>query len=321
MGAFASTIEPLRIANLVSDQEVFRWSLASVNGEPVTASNGIAFQVDSGFEDMKRGQTACVCSGQNVQKYQSKPLHNWLRKQSRLGVNLAGVCTGSYILAAADLLNGYRCTIHWENLAAFTEDFPDISASTRLFELDRDRFTCAGGTSPIDMMVTLIALVEDKDLAQKVAEEMIHAPIRDQTEHQRISLPARIGVRHPKLVKVVEIMESNLEEPMSPTSLAKQVGISTRQLERLFNRYLNRTPKRYYLELRLQKARQLLLQTSMSVINVALACGFTSPSHFSKCYRTFFERTPYRERGLPGPHLSAAVALAEDRAAKDTNAN
>jgi transcriptional regulator GlxA family with amidase domain len=123
--------------------------------------------------------------------------------------------------------------------------------------------------------------------------------VRAAGEEQRLSAPARIGVRHPKLVAVVQRMEGAIEDPVSPADLATEAGMSTRQLERLFRRYLNRSPKRYYMELRLQKARSLLLQTDMSVINVALACGFTSPSHFSKCYRAQFGRTPYRERGAP----------------------
>ena len=129
---------------------------------------------------------------------------------------------------------------------------------------------------------------------------VLHSPIRHHSEHQRMSLPARIGARHPKLVGIIEKMEENLEEPLSPSLLAKQAGLSTRQLERLFRRYVDRSPKRYYLELRLKKARSLLLQTDMSVINVALACGFASPSHFSKCYRSHYNTTPYRERGTQG---------------------
>ena len=120
---------------------------------------------------------------------------------------------------------------------------------------------------------------------------------RTDQDTQRLSVPTRIGVRHPKLSQVIQMMESNIEEPISPSLLAKYVGMSTRQLERLFRRYLNRSPKRYYMELRLQKARNLLMQTDMSVINVALACGFASPSHFSKCYRAHYQTTPYRERG------------------------
>ncbi len=148
-------------------------------------------------------------------------------------------------------------------------------------------------------MLAMIASQHGADLASAVAELVLHSPIRHHSEHQRMSLPARIGARHPKLVGIIEQMEGNLEEPLSPSLLAKQAGLSTRQLERLFRRYLDRSPKRYYLELRLKKARSLLLQTDLSVINVALACGFSSPSHFSKCYRAYYGRTPYRERGVP----------------------
>jgi transcriptional regulator GlxA family with amidase domain len=224
---------------------------------------------------------------------------NWLRKAARRGMDIGAVCTGSHILAEAHILDGYRCTIHWENLPGFAEAFPEIEATGGLYEIDRDRFTSAGGTSALDMMLALIASQHGPDLAANVAELVLHSPIRHHSEHQRMSLPARIGARHPKLVGIIEEMENNLEEPLSPSVLARQAGLSARQLERLFRRYLDRSPKRYYLELRLKKARSLLLQTDMSVINVALACGFSSPSHFSKCYRAFYGRTPYRERGVP----------------------
>lgn len=157
--------------------------------------------------------------------------------------------------------------------------------------------TTAGGTSSIDLMLKLIAEDFGEDLANAVADQLIYSSIRTDQDTQRLSVPTRIGVRHPKLSQVIQMMETNIEEPISPSLLAKYVGMSTRQLERLFRRYLNRSPKRYYMELRLQKARNLLMQTDMSVINVALACGFASPSHFSKCYRAHYHTTPYRERG------------------------
>jgi len=137
-----------------------------------------------------------------------------------------------------------------------------------------------------------------------VADQQIYSSIRTDQDTQRLSVPTRIGVRHPKLSQVIQMMESHIEEPISPSVLARDVGMSTRQLERLFRRYLSRSPKRYYMELRLQKARNLLMQTDMTVINVALACGFASPSHFSKCYRAHYDTTPYRERGAHTSRLS-----------------
>ena len=157
---------------------------------------------------------------------------------------------------------------------------------------DGNRYTTAGGTSSIDLLLKIIADDHGEELANAVADQMIYSSIRTDQDTQRLSVPTRIGVRHPKLSKVIQMMEINIEEPMSPSILAKDVGMSTRQLERLFRRYLDRSPKRYYMELRLQKARNLLMQTDMSVINVALACGFASPSHFSKCYRDLFSHSP-----------------------------
>ena len=169
-----------------------------------------------------------------------------------------------------------------------------------MFVIDGNRYTAAGGTASIDLFLTLIANEHGEDLANAVADQLIYSSIRTDRDTQRLSIPTRIGVRHPKLASVIKMMEGNLEEPISPSILARDVGMSTRQLERLFRRYLNRSPKRYYMELRLQKARNLLMQTDMSVINVALACGFASPSHFSKCYRSHYNTTPYRERGAQG---------------------
>ena len=200
-------------------------------------------------------------------------------------------------MAKAGLLNGRRATIHWENQDSFTEDFDEVELTKSVFIKDGKFMTTAGGTSSIDLMLKLIAEDFGEDLANAVADQLIYSSIRTDQDTQRLSVPTRIGVRHPKLSQVIQMMELNIEEPISPSLLAKYVGMSTRQLERLFRRYLNRSPKRYYMELRLQKARNLLMQTDMSVINVALACGFASPSHFSKCYRAHYQTTPYRERG------------------------
>ena len=294
-----SAIEPLRTANRLSEKQLYSWTMHSLDGKPVAASNDLEVIAQGDLEAIDEHASIVVCGGLHIHKQCDKRLIGWLRKAARRGMDIGAVCTGAHILAEAGLLDGYTCTIHWENLPGFSEAFPEIEVTGSLFEIDRDRFSSAGGTTAIDLMLALIASQHGPELASNVAEAVLHSPIRHHSEHQRMSLPARIGARHPKLVGIIEEMEENLEEPLSPSFLAKQAGLSTRQLERLFRRYLDRSPKRYYLELRLKKARSLLLQTEMSVINVALACGFSSPSHFSKCYRAFYGRTPYRERGVP----------------------
>jgi len=297
MLCFSAAVESLRIANRMSGRELYSWILMSETGEPVTCSAGIEFVVQNELIEVSRDDTVMICGGINIQNSTTKKVLNWVRREARRGPLLAGLCTAGYTLARAGLLDGKRATIHWENQDSFTEEFEDVELTKSVFVVDGNRITTAGGTSSIDLMLKLVAQDHGEDLANAVADQLIYSAIRTDQDTQRLSIPTRIGVRHPKLSQVIQKMEQNIEEPISPSTLARNVGMSTRQLERLFRRYLNRSPKRYYMELRLQKARNLLMQTDMSVINVALACGFASPSHFSKCYRAHYDTTPYRERG------------------------
>lgn len=297
---FSGALDPVRIANRLAGRAVYRWRFASATGAAAVCSAGIAFDVDLGLDELERDDILLVCGGMTVEAAVTKPVLNYLRREARRGVTIGGLCTGSYALAKAGLLDGKRATIHWENQDSFLEVFENVSLSRAIFVIDGPRMTAAGGTSSIDLMLRIIANDLGEDLANAVADQLIYASIRTDQDTQRLSIPTRIGVRHPKLGQAIRIMEAHIEDPMSPADLAAQVAISTRQLERLFRRYLGRSPKRYYMELRLIKARNLLLQTDMSVINVALACGFASPSHFSKCYRTQYRTTPYRERGAHG---------------------
>lgn len=295
--AFAAALEPLRIANRVARRPLFSWHLVSDGGEAVTSSAGLAIEVDGDLAELSREDTVLLCGGLGVAEAASRRLINWLRREARRGCAVGGLCTGAQVLARAGLLDGRQATIHWEHYDAFLEDFEEVALTRAIYVIDGNRYSAAGGTAPVDLMLKLIAAEGGEDLAAQVADQLIHNAIRSPQDTQRLSIPTRIGARHPKLAQVIRAMEMNIEEPVSPALLARDVGLSTRQLERLFRRYLNRSPKRYYMELRLQKARNLLMQTDMSVINVALACGFTSPSHFSKCYRAQYQTTPYRERG------------------------
>ncbi|MCA3436571.1 MAG: GlxA family transcriptional regulator [Rhodobacter sp.] len=300
MLSFAGAIEPLRIANRIAGKPVYEWRLIGEGGISATCSNGASFQLDMGLEELDRDDTLLVCGGIDVQRATTKPVIAWLRREARRGMAIGGLCTGSWTLARAGLLDGRKATIHWENQDGFLEEFEDVKLTKSVFVVDGNRLSTAGGTSSIDLMLKLIAADHGDEIANTVADQLIYSSIRTDQDTQRLSIPTRIGVRHPKLSQVIQMMEANIEDPISPADLAEEVGMSTRQLERLFRRYLNRSPKRYYMELRLQKARNLLMQTDMSVINVALACGFASPSHFSKCYRAHYSTTPYRERGTQG---------------------
>jgi transcriptional regulator GlxA family with amidase domain len=293
---FASTIEALRAANRHSERELYSWRILAPQAGLVTASNGVACLADQEIRDSGRLDAVVVCGGVGAENFADRQTLAWLRLQARQGVRLGALSLGSYLLARAGLLNGVRCTIHWENLAGFKEDYPELTVTDELFEIDGNRFTCSGGTAALDMMLSMIAKDHGRELATKVAENFIHERIRDQHDHQRMNLRTRLNISHPKLLRVIEMMQENLEEPLARSELAERTGLSTRQLERLFRKYLDRTPTRFYLELRLDKARLLLHQTSLSILDIALACGFVSASHFSKCYRERFKRKPREER-------------------------
>ncbi len=298
--SFAGAVETLRLANRIAGRRIYHWTLTADGGGTVASSAGVSFPVDDDLGDPPREATILVCGGVEVSEATTKRVVAWLRRMARRGDPIGGFCTAAYTMAKAGLLDQKRATIHWENQEGFAEAFDGVELTRGVFTVDGNRMTTAGGTASIDLMLRLIARDEGEDLANAVADQMIYSSIRTDQDQQRLSTPTRIGVRHPKLSTVIQKMEAHIEEPISPATLAREVGLSTRQLERLFRRYLNRSPKRYYMELRLERARKLLMQTDMSVINVGLACGFTSPSHFSKCYRSHYSTTPYRERGSNG---------------------
>ena len=297
--AFASAIEPLRSANRQSGRELYQWVIASPDGGPAVASNGVEVATDGDPSVLQECRMVFVCAGVNVRENTDRNILNLVRRLDRKGAVIGAICTGTYVMAAAGLLDDRRCTIHWENIDGLSEEFPELEITNDLFEVDGTRVTCSGGTASLDMMLNLIAQAHGASLAAEVSDQFIHDRIREPTDRQRMELRSRLGVSHPKLLAVVKTMEDNLEEPLAQTDIARMTNLSTRQLERLFRKYLNTTPTRYYLNLRLARARHLLRQTSMSILSVALACGFVSASHFSKCYRECYGRTPRAERA-PG---------------------
>ncbi|HVW56665.1 MAG TPA: GlxA family transcriptional regulator [Rhizobiaceae bacterium] len=303
MVAFATALEPLRIANRMLGYEAYRWRLASIDGNAVPASNGVLCAVNTSLEEERRKMggsdrpsMVIVCSGVNVERYQSKTAFAWLREEYHRGVAIGGLCTGAYVLAAAGLLSDKRCAIHWENLPGFQEAFPKANVFADLFEVDQNIYTCAGGTAALDMMLKLIGDDFDDSVVNRVCEQVLTDRVRSPTDRQRLPLRARLGVQNSKVLTIIELMEANLSEPLSLIEIADHVGLSRRQIERLFRQEMGRSPARYYLEIRLDRARHLLIQSAMPVVEVAVACGFVSASHFSKCYRELYARSPQQER-------------------------
>jgi AraC family transcriptional regulator, glycine betaine-responsive activator len=310
--AVSNAVEPLRMANSLSGQPAYEWVIASLDGQPVAASNGLALSPTVALTEIGRADIVFVCGGVHVREAVSPSLLAALRRLGEQRLALGALCTGGYALARAGLLDRYRATIHWENLSALREEFPRVLISDQLFTIDRNRYTCSGGVAPLDLMLNLIESKLGTRIAQRVSEQFILDRIRSDRERQYVPLRAQVGVSHQSLIKVAELMEANIEKTLSLERIAKETGLSRRQIERLFKRHLNCVPKRYYLELRLKRARELLLQTAMPIMDITTACGFQSPPHFSKCYRKQFGYPPSVERQT---RQRAAAPPEDDRTA------
>lgn len=298
--AFTSAVEVLRMANRLSETDYYSWSVMTMDGGPARSSSGLAMQPTTTYEEAGPFDIVFVCGGTNVEKYADDRVLALLRRLARNGVVLGGLCTGTYALVKSGLLDGYRCTIHWENMASLRESHRRVTFLEELFVIDRDRITCTGGIAPIDLMLALVRSHFDKTLVGELSDQFILERVRDNDDRQHIPLAARIGFNHRALVKVAALMEANFEEPLSAVELAKRAGLSLRQVQRMFQQSLGASPTKYYLRLRLRRARELLLQSRMSITEIAIACGFQSTGHFSKSYRALYGRTPRSERQPAG---------------------
>jgi transcriptional regulator GlxA family with amidase domain len=294
--SLASAIAPLRMANQLSGKELFSWFLISSDGQSIQASSGIKVQVDTDMKNAPLMQTLIVVGGHNITKHYNKKEEKWLKELSVKNVVLGGICGGTYLLADAGLLDNHDCSVHWKSLALMQETFPKVKFNRRFFSHDNNRLTCTSGGTPTDMLLNMISLQHGRNLSEAISEMLICDRVRSKEDQQQIPLNHLISSTQPKLVVVVELMEANVEEPIGLDELASHIKVTRVQLKRLFKRYLNNTPSRYYLKLRLNKAKQLIKQTTLSVIEVSSACGFISASHFSFRYRKQFGISPIEDR-------------------------
>lgn len=297
--SMSSAVEVLRMANRVAGSRVYRWHMFSPGGGPVTASDGLS--INAGFSirddvESSAAEAIIVCGGEGIERYCAKPVMRWLRGCGNRGLALGSICTGGYLLGKAGLLDGYRCSIHWEQYAAMTVEFPKVDVSRSIFTIERDRFTSSGGTAPMDMMLYFVRRQLGAETASDVADQFVHERIRDTRDLQHMPLRHVMGGQSAKLVAAVELMESNIREPLSQLELASYINLSRRQLQRLFQKYLLNSPSHYYLQLRLARARQLLFQTNLSIVEIAAQTGFVSSSHFSTTYKELYGNTPSADR-------------------------
>ncbi|MGD1867919.1 MAG: GlxA family transcriptional regulator [Neomegalonema sp.] len=299
MVGFLCALAVFRNANQLAGDNAYELSVVSIDGDPVTASAGITVAPDGGIPPELPPDLVFVCSGDNPAARYSKQLGGWLRRVSRQGTALGAISTGADLLARAGLLTRHRCTIYWEQAAAFAEAFPEIELTDHIYEIDRDRFTCGGGTSAIDLCLRIVAQDLGEEIAAAISATFVLDRVRNAEEPQR-----RVESAHPssgggmprKLATAIAAMEANIEVPLRLAAVAETAGLGERHLTRLMREHLDASPSAFYLRLRLTRARQLLLQTSMSAQEVAIACGFRSAAHFSSAYHRQFGLAPRQER-------------------------
>ncbi|WP_409514043.1 GlxA family transcriptional regulator [Variovorax sp. DXTD-1] len=300
MIAFANAVETLRMANYISRRPLYRWSVVSPEQTAVTASNGLVITSIGDLASLAECDMVFVCGGVNIRHNTGDAVRRLLRQCAASGVPIGALCTGAFALASAGLLDGYRCAIHWENLAAISEEFPKVRFSSEVFILDRNRITCSGGTAPLHLMLHLVRARHGAKLVMDISEQFLVERLRASDDRQRIPQPACIGPGYQHLTEAAAIMAASIEEPLPLVELASAVALSLRQLERLFHRYFNMNPAQYYMNLRLRRAQELLTHSSLMIMQVTVACGFQSSSHFCKAYRGLFGHSPSEERRRHG---------------------
>ena len=298
--ALASAIEPLRIANRYL-RDPYRWTLLSADGAAVIDDNGIPIQPHGPIASAGALGTLILCADIRPERFYSRALRGWLHALDRAGATLGALDTGVFLLARAGLLDGCRVTTHWEVIDAFRERFPQIAVAQTLFEVGPRRMTCAGGTAALDMVLNAIAADHGAPLANRVAEHCLHERIRSGDAAQRMALPLRTRIHHPRLADAVQHLERTLDRPVPVDELAGHCGLSGRQLLRLFEQHLAEGPAQYHRRARLEHARTLLRNSPMTVTDAAVAVGFESVAHFCRAYRTQYGRSPGRDRRGEGP--------------------
>lgn len=292
----SSAVEPLLVCNRLEGEDRYKIEYLSKDGQPVTSSSGLTCVVDKSLDDYSPDSMLMICGCSPAEHQPEKELISWLNAHHRNFSALGGISSGGYLLAEAGLLKGKKASIHWWGDQQLKQQFVDVNVSNDVFSLDCDRFTCKGGTAALDMMLMLVGRQQGADIGEALAQYFVRERVAGDESSQRKRLSASERAEQPKLAEAIDLMEANIEEPLTADDIARHVAISRRQLERIYKKYLNSVPSRYYLEIRLDHGRSLLHNRAVSIADIALSCGFSSGAHFSTAYRNFFGLTPSEER-------------------------
>lgn len=302
MMSLASTTEPLRAANLLSGRTLYTWPVVSLDSHDLVSSSGFRLSADHHDLAVPPSDLTLVIASLDFDRLLQPRLLERLARVAQSSRAMGGVSHGSIVLAHAGLLDGYRCTGHWDRLRELQERRPQVRTTREVYCIDRDRWTSSGGTAAMDMMLALIRAQHGQGLALNVANNFIHSRMRLPGETQPMEVRWRYGVKDRRLVKAIGYMEQSIESPLALAQIAVLAGLSTRQLQRLFLSELARTPEEFYIDMRLRVASDLLAHTDDAIGDIALQCGFGNPSHFSRSFQATFGHRPSDVRRAPRLH-------------------
>ncbi|MCI5098626.1 MAG: GlxA family transcriptional regulator [Rhodobacteraceae bacterium] len=280
----ANTVEPLRAANMLSGKQLYAWRFLTLDGTPATSSSGMQVTPQDALANTQ-GDLLAIMPSYGFRAIDGPEITTQLRRAARHYRKLAGLDTGSWLLARAGLLEGYTATIHWEELSSFAEEFPDIEVKRERFVLDGDRITCSGAMAAFDLTMHLISEAHGTMLAIEVAQLfMTRDSARSHASDQRVGSKS--------VNRAISLMQENLEHPLPIAAVARHVGCSQKTLETRMKAELDAGPQAVYQRLRLNLARKLVAETDQSVSEIAGRCGYENASAMTRAFKREFSITP-----------------------------
>ncbi|MFD2207020.1 GlxA family transcriptional regulator [Kiloniella antarctica] len=296
--ALSSAVEVLRAANRLSRAEIYSWQLLSSEGGLYASSGGLALPTDPIHETTPAITHLVICGGDGSENLTDPSTLSFVREEARKARLSGAISDGSYLAARAGIFDGYRSTIHWQCHDGYVEQNPELNITRQIYEIDRDRFSCAGGAAAFDLFLQLVERDYGRHLSLEIAENFVHSDIRPQVSPQRLNPAYKFAASSPKLSGIIQHMEQNLETPVSLPKLAEYVGITPRQMDRIFQQYVGESPSKFYIGLRVRRAAYLLRQTSLPISEISFACGFASSSHFARHFQKIWRMSPRQYRTL-----------------------
>lgn len=290
------SIEPFRAANRLSKSPLFQFDFLPVDGLPIQTTLNISIPPTAKLEDGSAYDLVLLHSSYEFSADRKGPLFKWLRRQASSSAHICAIDAAPLLLAEAGLLNGYSATSHWSTIASFKELHPHVDVVEQLFVIDRDRSTCAGQVACLDYSLFMLERFCGAGLREIVANEIVYPSARSDSSRQRHIINENVWHTNPTLMRAQQVMLDTIEEPLSIEALAERCKVSKRELQHLFRKHLKASPKNYYLTFRLQRAKELLLYSTLSVRETGLASGFSSPATYFRAFRSRFNTSPMNYR-------------------------